>query len=131
MNEISQENSNLMFDANHGITEHRIENGDGLTNGGIHESKDGKIKRCFGSAIDIIWGIGNGPIPESFFPVQNAPQGNQRIVLEQKQPGKIWIKNKDCVRCWVLEIKEGKLWVNDKREVKAIYAHDFPEIKMP
>lgn len=74
----------------------------------------------------IVLGVGS---IEGYLPVQNAPAGQQAFVFKNKDCGKIYIKTDVSIRCFVLEIRDGKFYVNPDMERKGTYV--FPQLEMP
>jgi len=109
--------------------EHKIENSDGLTVGIIKNLQDaqGVMEIQIGVATYIVWGV--GPITPEMLPVQNAPAGEQRIVLGNKMAATLYVKTENAVRVFTLVIKDGKLTVDPKLERKAVYS--LPELQFP
>ena len=102
--------------------EHKIENSDGLKVGIIKNLQDAQ------GVMEIqVWGA--GPITPEMLPVQNAPAGEQRIVLGNKMAATLYVKTENAVRVFTLVIKDGKLTVDPKLERKAVYS--LPELQFP
>lgn len=102
-----------------------VQNSDGVLAGTI----DTNNGIALGAATNILWGVGQ--LNESMLPVKNVPPGEQRIVVAMKQPGKLYIKTTNSVRCFLLFIDQtdGKLFIKPEMERKGIYS--FPEMELP
>lgn len=104
-----------------------IENSDGLTVGEISTSGGATRDVKIGVAVDIIWGV--GPITPAMLPVEDAPAGEQRIVLGNKMAATLYVKTENAVRVFTLRIRKGKLWCDPAMEKKAVYS--LPELQLP
>lgn len=101
-----------------------IQNNEGLT---VGEVRSEKPYVAVGVATDICWGV--GPITPEMLPVEDAPAGEQRIVLGQKMAATLYVKTENAVRVFTLRIRNGKLWCDPKMEKKAVYS--LPELQLP